>query len=75
MTDRDELRAVLEPWANHHGPLPEYDHPAAPVFDSGVQYAVELLAKKLGVEDWVPCDGTEEYEGDLGGTLMNSTLR
>ncbi|WP_066681633.1 hypothetical protein [Sphingomonas sp. CCH9-E2] len=62
---------ALAPWADHHGPLPEFDHPAACVFDSGVQYAVELLAKELDVTDWTPCDGTEEYDGDLGGTLMN----
>ena len=69
-----ELEALPKPWADHSGDLPEYDHPLACVFDSGVQYAVELLAKELGVTDWEPCDGTEEYDGDLGGTLMNIVL-
>ena len=68
------LREALKPWADHHGPLPDYDHPAACVFDSGVQYAVELLAKTLDVTGWTPCDGTEEYDGDLAGTLMNIVL-
>jgi hypothetical protein len=67
----ERMREALEPWSNHNGPLPEYDSPFAGVFDSGVQYAVELLAKELKVDDWTPCDGTEEYDGDLGGTLMN----
>lgn len=66
-----EMDALVEPWKDHNGPLPDYDSPVACVFDSGVQYAVELLAKELGVTDWTPCDGTEEYDGDLGGTLMN----
>lgn len=66
-----DLRGLVEPWADHHGPLPDYDHPLSCVFDSGVQYAVELLAKELGVEDWTPCDGSEEYDGDLGGTMIN----
>jgi hypothetical protein len=71
------LAAVAEaakPWADYHGDLPDYDHPLRPVFESGIQYAVELLAKELGVEDWTPCDGTEEFDGDLGGTLMNIVL-
>lgn len=65
---------LVAPWADHHGDLPDYDHPVACVFDSGVQYAVELLAKVLKVEDWEVCDGTEEYDGDLGGTLFNIVL-
>lgn len=67
----ERLREAIEPYKDHHGPLPDFDSPVACVFDAGVQYAVELLAKELGVEDWTPCDGTEEYDGDLGGTLMN----
>jgi hypothetical protein len=76
VTDDRELLAseLLKPWVDHNGPLPEYDHPAACVFDSGVQHTVELLAKELGVDDWTACDGTEEYDGDLGGTLMNIVL-
>lgn len=70
----DKIRELCAPWADHHGPLPEYDHPLACVFDSGVQYAVELLAKELGVEEYTPCEGTEEYDGDLGGTMMNIVL-
>ena len=61
----------LTPWKNHSGPLPAYDSPISCVFDSGVQHAVELLAKELSVDDWQVCDGTEEYDGDLGGTMMN----
>jgi hypothetical protein len=33
-----------------------------------------LLAKELGIEDWAACDGTDDYDGDLGGTLMNIVL-
>jgi len=65
---------MLAPFADFHGDLPDYDSPLACVFDSGVQYAVDLLAKTLGVEDYQVCDGTEEYDGDLGGTLFNIVL-
>lgn len=68
------LREAVQPWADFHGDLPDYDHPLRCVFESGVQYTVELLAKELGVDDWSTCDGTEEFDGDLGGTLMNIVL-
>jgi hypothetical protein len=65
------MEEALEPFANYHGDLPDYDNPLRPCYDSGIQYAVELLAKTLGVEDWEICDGTEEFDGDLAGTLLN----
>lgn len=80
MTDEQRAREpellarAVEPWADYHGDLPDYDHPLRCVFESGIQYAVELLAKELGVDDWTPCEGTEEFDGDLGGTLMNIVL-
>lgn len=40
-------------------------------FNQGVQHVVELLAKTLGVEDWVAGDGTEDYDDDLQQTLLN----
>ncbi|WP_293875519.1 hypothetical protein [Sphingomonas sp. UBA978] len=68
------LAELVKPFADYHGDLPDYNHPLRPTFESGIQYAVELLAKELGVKEWVPCDGTEEFDGDLGGTLMNIVL-
>lgn len=62
------------PWADFHGDLPDYDHPLRPVYESGIQYAVNLLAKVLEVTDYEPCDGTEEFDGDLGGTMGNIVL-
>ena len=62
------------PWATFDGDLPDYDHPLRCVFESGVQYAVDLLAKVLKVEDYQVCDGTEEFDGDLGGTMFNIVL-
>ena len=62
---------IAEPWKSFHGDLPDYDHPLRCVYESGIQYAVNLLAKELGVDDWEACDGTEEFDGDLGGTMMN----
>lgn len=67
----DALGEAVQPWADFHGDLPDYDHPLRPVFESGIQYAVELLAKVLKVADYEVCDGTEEFDGDLGGTLFN----
>jgi hypothetical protein len=75
LKERDEARNALEPYANYNGPLPDYDDPLRPVFESGIQYTVELLAKELGVEDWEVCDGTEEFDGDLGGTLLNIVIK
>ncbi|MFT3967612.1 MAG: hypothetical protein QM690_17190 [Sphingobium sp.] len=69
-----EGEAVAKPWENFNGPLPDYDHPMRCVFESGIQYAVELLAKTLNVEDYDICDGTEEFDGDLSGTLFNIVL-
>lgn len=63
--------ALIEPWKNFDGPLPDYDHVLRPVYESGIQYAVELMAKYLGVEVYDICDGTEEFDGDLGGTMLN----
>lgn len=63
--------AMVEPWKNFDGPLPDYDHVLRPVYESGIQYAVELLAKDLEVEAYNVCDGTEEFDGDLGGTMCN----
>ncbi|WP_287461199.1 hypothetical protein [Sphingomonas sp.] len=76
-SDRGEIERLNEavrPWADFHGELPDYDHPLRCVYESGIQYAVELLAKELKVDDWTPCEGTEEFDGDLGGTLMNIVL-
>lgn len=70
-----DMVELLKPWADYHGDLPDYDHPLRPVFESGIQYAVELLAKVLRVEDWELCDGTEEFDGDLGGTLLNIVIK
>ncbi|MDQ2765391.1 MAG: hypothetical protein M3Y22_18510 [Pseudomonadota bacterium] len=72
--DRDAIADAVKPYADYHGDLPDYDDPLRPVYESGIQYAVELLAKELKVMDWHPCDGTEEFDGDLGGTLMNIVL-
>lgn len=69
-----EVEKLIAPFADYHGDLPDYDHPLRPTYESGIQYAVDLLAKELGVEDYVPCDGTEDFDGDLGGTLMNIVL-
>lgn len=77
MIDREELERLHEaakPWANFHGDLPDYDHPLRCVYESGIQYAVELLATILKVDDYEVCDGTEEFDGDLGGTLFNIVL-
>lgn len=65
------LAEAVKPWSYYNGPLPDDDHPLRCVFESGIQYTVNLLAKELGVTDYTPCEGTEEFDGDLGGTLMN----
>lgn len=70
----EAIAKAARPWADFHGPLPDYDHPLRCVYESGVQYAVELLAKELDVTDYNICDGTEEFDGDLGGTLFNIVL-
>jgi hypothetical protein len=42
-----------------------------PTFNRGVTHVVDLLAKTLGVTDWVSGDGSEDYDEDLAQTLMN----
>lgn len=70
-TNTEAVEALIEPFKDYDGDIPDYDHPLRCVYESGIQYAVELLAKELGVEDYSPCEGTEEFDGDLGGTMMN----
>ena len=65
---------LVKPWADFHGDLPDDDHPLRCVYEAGIQYAVRLLAKELKVSDYDACDGTEEFDGDLGGTLFNIVL-
>lgn len=67
----DAIAEAVKPWADFNGELPDYDHPLRCVYESGIQYAVNLLAKELEVTDYTACDGTEEFDGDLGGTMMN----
>lgn len=40
-------------------------------FNQGVSHTVELLAKALGVDDWIAGDGSEDYDDDLTVTLLN----
>ncbi|MPT48282.1 MAG: hypothetical protein E2598_07640 [Sphingobium sp.] len=65
---------LTKPWADYHGDLPDYDHPLRCVYEAGIQYAVRLLAKTMEVTDYDACDGTEEFDGDLGGTMLNIVL-
>lgn len=81
----DELEAVAvenkhgllnaaEPYKHWDGDLPDSEDPLYPVYGSGIEYAVRLLAKVLKVEEYEVCDGTEEFDGDLGGTMFNIVL-
>lgn len=38
--DREAVETLVQPWADYHGDLPDYDHPLRPVYESGIQYAV-----------------------------------
>lgn len=49
---------------------PEYIHDD-PLFNKGVQYVVELIARELSVTDWVAGDGSEDYDTDLWQTILN----
>lgn len=39
--------------------------------DEGADFVLRTLAKALGVDDWEQADGSEEWEGDVAGTLYN----
>jgi|SRR5882672_802711 len=39
--------------------------------DEGADFAINYLAKLLDAENWTVCDGTEEWEGDVEGTIFN----
>ena len=39
-----EVEKVASPWANFDGDLPDWDHPLRCVYESGIQYAVNLLS-------------------------------
>lgn len=40
-------------------------------FNRGVDHVVAMLARVIGAENWVAGDGSEDYDSDLGQTLMN----
>lgn len=40
-------------------------------FNKGVQHVVDMLARELGVSDWVAGDGSEDYDCDLWQTILN----
>lgn len=40
-------------------------------FNQGVTHVVEMLARIIGAEGWVAGDGSEDYDEDLGQTLLN----
>jgi hypothetical protein len=40
-------------------------------FNKGVQHVVELIARELGVTDWIAGDGSEDYDCDLWQTILN----
>ncbi len=40
-------------------------------FNEGVLHTVDLLAKALGVTDYVAGDGSEDYDQDLTQTMLN----
>lgn len=40
-------------------------------FNNGVTHTVDLLAKVIGATGWVAGDGSEDYDEDLGQTLLN----
>lgn len=63
------LARACAPWEDSTAEPPDWDSPLHQVFDAGVTYAERLLAKRLGVTRYTACDGTESYDGDLGGTL------
>lgn len=62
------------PWENHNGPLPDYDSPLYPVFDSGVTWAIRQIAVVLGLDcnDFSWDAATEEYDGDVRAIIGNA---
>lgn len=40
-------------------------------FNKGVQHVVDLIARELGVTDWIAGDGSEDYDCDLWQTILN----
>ena len=40
-------------------------------FNKGVQHVVDMLARELGVTDWIAGDGSEDYDCDLWQTILN----
>ncbi|BEV44701.1 hypothetical protein [Afipia carboxidovorans] len=49
---------------------PEYVYDD-PRFNKGVQHVVDLIARELGVTEWVAGDGSEDYDCDLWQTILN----
>ncbi|WP_394436728.1 hypothetical protein ACGGKE_07790 [Sphingobium naphthae] len=39
--------------------------------DKAATFCIETLAKALGIDDWQMADGSEEWHGDVAGTIYN----
>lgn len=65
------LADACKPWEHCTGEPPEYDSPLHEVYCAGAEKAVSLLASALGVKQYTGADGSDSFDGDLGGTLAN----
>lgn len=55
----------LSPWKYSSGPVPDYESPLGPVFDSGVTYTLGLLAASVAAKGYSLDGATETHDGDV----------
>lgn len=64
------LREACKPWEYSTGEPPEWENPLRGVFEAGITYAVQRLARMLHVESYEGGDG-EELNEALDRELAN----
>lgn len=69
--DENAVREACKPWKYGVGDPPDYGSPMMGPYSAGVTYAIQMLADLTGAKDYVGADGSESFEGDVRGTIMN----
>lgn len=70
-TSDETLKAACEPWRFGVGDPPADESPLIGPYSAGIGYAIDRLAKLTNAGQYVGADGSETFEGDVDGTIMN----
>jgi hypothetical protein len=67
----DPVKEACKPWQYGVGDPPDYESPLTGPYSAGVTYAIQQLADLTEAGDYVSADGSETFENDVRGTILN----